>query len=104
MRKSFLISIIGEALPDDWVVRMCLPMQEMQKETQVPSLGQEDPLEEEMETHSSIFAWEIQRVAKNSDWTCMHVMSFDHCIQPYSHFSKVPSHPFLIDFFSISLP
>ena len=46
-------------------------MQEMQKETQAPSLGREDPLEEEMETHFSIFAWEIQRVEKNSDWTCM---------------------------------
>ena len=28
-------------------------------ETQVRALSQEDPLEEEMETHSSIFAWEI---------------------------------------------
>ena len=28
-------------------------------ETQVQSLGQEDPLEEEMVTHSSILAWEI---------------------------------------------
>ena len=26
---------------------------------QVPSLGQEDPLEEEMATHSSILDWEI---------------------------------------------
>ena len=25
----------------------------------VPSLGQEDPLEEEMATHSSILAWKI---------------------------------------------
>ena len=33
-------------------------MQEMQ-ETQVQSLGQEDVLEEEMETYSSIFAWEV---------------------------------------------
>ena len=33
-------------------------MQEMQ-ETQVQSLGQEDPLEEEMATHSSILAWKI---------------------------------------------
>ena len=33
-------------------------MQEMQ-EMQVPSLGREDPLEEEMATHSSILAWEI---------------------------------------------
>ena len=29
------------------------------KETWVQSLGQEDPLEEEMATHSSILAWEI---------------------------------------------
>ena len=28
-------------------------------ETQVQFLGQEDPLEKEMATHSSIFAWEI---------------------------------------------
>ena len=27
------------------------------RETQVQSLGQEDPLEEGMETHSSILAW-----------------------------------------------
>ena len=29
------------------------------QETQVQSLGQEDPLEKEMTTHSSILAWEI---------------------------------------------
>ena len=29
------------------------------QETRIRSLGQEDPLEEEMETHSSIFAWKI---------------------------------------------
>ena len=29
------------------------------QETQVRSLGQEDPLEQEMATHSSILAWEI---------------------------------------------
>ena len=33
-------------------------MQETQ-ETQVQSLGQEDPLEGGMETHSSILAWRI---------------------------------------------
>ena len=33
-------------------------MQETQ-EMQVRSLGQEDPLEEEMAIHSSILAWEI---------------------------------------------
>ena len=34
-------------------------MQEMYK-IQVPSLGQEDPLEKGMETHSHILAWRIQ--------------------------------------------
>ena len=29
------------------------------QELQVQSLGQEDPLEKEMATHSSIFAWAI---------------------------------------------
>ena len=29
------------------------------QESQAPSLGQEDPLEKEMATHSSILAWEI---------------------------------------------
>ena len=53
----------------------CLAMQEMQ-ERQVRSLGQEDPLEEEMATHSGILAWKnpmdrgawwatVQRVTKN---------------------------------------
>ena len=38
------------------VVKNLLPIQETQ-ETQVKSLGQEDPLEEGMTTHSSILAW-----------------------------------------------
>ena len=37
---------------------MCLPVQESQ-ETWVRSLGQEDLLEEEMATHSSILAWKL---------------------------------------------
>ena len=31
------------------------------QETQVPSQGQEDPLEKGMATHSSILAWRIQQ-------------------------------------------
>ena len=42
-------------LPGGSVVKNPPAMQEMQ----VPSLGQEDPLEEEMATHSSILAWRI---------------------------------------------
>ena len=39
-------------------------MQKMQ-ETQVWSLGWENPLEKEMETHSSIFAWKIPRTEES---------------------------------------
>ena len=39
--------------------RIHLPVQKMQ-ETRVQSLGQEDPLEKETITHSSILAWTIQ--------------------------------------------
>ena len=40
------------------VKRICLLMQESQQ-TQIRSLGREDPQEEEMTTHSSILAWKI---------------------------------------------
>ena len=47
--------------------RICLPTQETQ-ETWVPSLSQEDPLEEEMATHSSILAGEFHGLY--SPWGC----------------------------------
>ena len=34
------------------------------QDTQVQSLGQEDPLEKEMATHSSAFAWRTPRTEK----------------------------------------
>ena len=42
-------------LPDPGIEPRSLALQE----TWVRSLGQEDPLEKEMATHSSILAWEI---------------------------------------------
>ena len=53
-------------------------------EAQVQSLGQEDPLEEEMATHSNILTWKIpwtkepgglqtirlQRSGHSGDWAC----------------------------------
>jgi hypothetical protein len=39
------------------------------QETRLPSLGQEDPLEEEMATHSSILAWAILWTAEGP-WVC----------------------------------
>ena len=41
---------VMRGFPGGSAVGICLPMQE----TWVPSVGQEDPLEEEMATHSSI--------------------------------------------------
>ena len=35
------------------------PAEQETQETQVQSLGQEDPLEEEISTHSNILTWEI---------------------------------------------
>ena len=49
-----MYSVLQWGFPGVQWERLCLPMQE----TQVRSLGQEDPLEEEMATYSSILAWE----------------------------------------------
>ena len=43
------------------------------QETQVQSLGREDPLEKEMATHSTIFAWEShgqRSLVGYSPWGC----------------------------------
>ena len=45
---------LGMGFPGDSVVKNPPAKQE----TWVPSLGQEDPLVEEMATHSNILAWE----------------------------------------------
>ena len=42
-----------------WVAQIVRILPAMQEETQVQSLGQEDPLEKGMATHSSILAWRI---------------------------------------------
>ena len=47
--KQYLASLVAQ------MVKNLLAMQE----TRVWSLGREDPLEKEMATHSSIFAWRI---------------------------------------------
>ena len=46
VKNDSLVAQMVKSLPAMW-------------ETQVQSLGQEDPLEKEMATHSSILAWKI---------------------------------------------
>ena len=47
-----------KGFPDGSVVKNVPAVQE-RKEMQVQSLGQENPLEKEMATHSTILAWRI---------------------------------------------
>ena len=49
--SSFTVSLVAQSVK-------ALPAVQ---ETQVQSIGWEDPLEKEMATHSSIFAWKISR-------------------------------------------
>ena len=82
--------------PADSVVRFYLPMPKIQ-EMQVWSLGQEDSLEEERATHSSILAWEVPRTEEpgglqstgsqrvRHKWMCSHFLIYETgmtaCIQ-----------------------
>ena len=59
------------------MVKNCLRMQEMQ-ETRVQSLGWEDPLEEEMTTHSSILAWRIPWTEEPSGLESMGLQRVGH--------------------------
>ena len=52
-------------------------MQELH-ETRVQSLGQEDPLEEEMATHSSILAWKTPRIEEPGGIQSMGSQSVGH--------------------------
>ena len=58
LKKISIYLYINECFPGDSVVKNLPAIQEPQK-TWVQSLGQEDPLEKEMATHSSILAWRI---------------------------------------------
>ena len=46
-------------------------------ETWVKSLGWEDPLEEDMATHSSILAWRIP-MDRGDSWATVHVVTKSH--------------------------
>ena len=59
--SRYFITVVwgrGKDFPHGSVVKNS-PAKQEPKETWLRSLGQEDPLEEEMATHSSIFPWRI---------------------------------------------
>ena len=65
-------------------------MQETQ-ETQALSLDQKDPLEKEMETHSSILAWKIPRAEEPGGLTVHGAAELDMTEQVSTHVRKLAS-------------
>ena len=55
-----------------------LPARQETQNTWVHSLGQEDPLEEEMATHSSILAWEIPWIEESGGLQSIGVVRAGH--------------------------
>ena len=63
--------------PDGSVVKNLPSMQEMQ----VLSMGWEDPLEQEMTTHSRILAWKIPWTEKPGGLQSMVLQRVEHCTE-----------------------
>ena len=59
-------------------------------ETQVQSLGQEDPLEKEMATHSSILAWKIPWTEEPDRLQSMGLQSWTRLSDFHSFVHSVP--------------
>ena len=67
---------LGYPLPYSWASLVAqlvknLPAMQKPQEMQVQSLGQEDPLEKEMATHSSVLVWEIPWT-EEAFWATVH--------------------------------
>ena len=76
MVPGFLVTVVNN-----------LPAMQVLQEIQAQSLGQENPLKEEMATHSSSLAWRIpwtRSLAGYSPWGRMHSYFHIHeLIQPH---------------------
>ena len=57
-KVTFIIFYLHQEIPW-WNVAQTVKSLPTMRETQVQSLGREDPLEKEVATHSSILAWKI---------------------------------------------
>ena len=63
------------------------------RETQVQSLGWEDPLEKEMETHSSTLAWKIPWMEEPGRLQSMGLQRVRHDWATSLHFTRFRAHP-----------
>ena len=59
------------------------------RETRVPSLGREDPLEKEMAIHSSTIAWKIPWTEEPGRLQCMGRKDSDMTERLHFHFQNV---------------
>ena len=59
------------------------------QETQVQSLGQEDPLEKKMATHSSILAWEILWTEEPGRLQTIRLQSVGHDLATEHHHQSI---------------
>ena len=62
------------------------------QETQLQSLGQEDPLEKEMATHSSMFVWKIPWTEKPDGLQSLGAQDLD-TTQRLNHHQHLPCSP-----------
>ena len=67
----------------------------VKQETQVRSLGWEDPLEKEMATHSSILAWEIPWTEESGGLQSTGLQRVRHDLLPKQHQPKCAIAPCL---------
>ena len=68
--------------------------------TRVQSLGQDDPLEEEVATHSSILAWEIPRIEEPGGLQFMGSQTVRHTLvakQQHHHINSANNHQGTVD-------
>ena len=79
--RSFQASSVAQRVKN-------LPAMLETQETRVRSLGQEDPLEEEMVTHSRILAWKLQWTEEPSTLQCMGSQSQTPLWAEHTHFSN----------------
>ena len=86
-----------------------MPVMQEMEEMQVQSLGQEEPLEDEMATHSSIHVWKIPRTEDPGRlqsmwlqkvryvWVTKHTAHLSRIISPSQFLELVPEKSLLPD-------
>ena len=60
-----------------WSIRSAVKNSPVKQETQIQSLGQEDPLEKEMATHSNILAWQLLWIEESGVLQSMGLQELD---------------------------